>query len=510
MRIAGQAGLGYNGRSMAVVNKIGKVMKRNHALVSFDQGRIVRATKRAADSIGGFEQDYLEDINGRIFSAGGDDQGIANFISDLVVIVLNGDAHHLVANFPPTVEEIQDVVLHVLRSVGFTRVADAYTAFRWGHHWVREGAIRDDQFARNGYPASQMGPLLDWNRKHGCDTIEGLNEIVRSGRIKQLVDESLQAYESLLDTAADKVVQRIESGDDIRIMWISGPSSSGKTTTTVKLTERLHRQGLRFLMLNLDDYFWPLIEHPTDWINDRNYETPEALDIQLLNLHLRALLAGETIDKPVYSFKEGRRVGTKTVSRDPDQVLLLDCLHGFYPPMVEGIDPESIFRLYIEAMNPLYESRVMRPLAGMDWRSGRLTRFEDVRLLRRMLRDVVHRNHPTLSTLLHWHYVRQGELFSIIPLKNLADCVINGGMPFDLPALKPFFWGEKSVWPDRKSLDQYSSFLDARIRYQRVSELLDGIEGLTTQQAEDLSLIPGDALVREFIGGSTVKIPHNE
>ncbi|HHE51801.1 MAG TPA: hypothetical protein ENL30_01915, partial [Candidatus Acetothermia bacterium] len=464
---------------MAVVNKIGKVMKRNHALVTFDQGRITHAIRRAADSIGGFEQDYLEGINDRIFTAGAGDEGIAEFLADLVVVVLNGDPHHLVANFPPTVEEIQDVVLHVLRSTGFTRAADAYTAFRWGHHWVRQGAITQEQFVRNGYPPAQMDPFLEWNRAHGCDTIDGLNEIVRSGRIKSLIDASLSVYESSLDRAAAKVVERIEAGDEIKMIWVSGPSSSGKTTTTVKLTDRLRRKGLRFLMLNLDDYFWPLIEHPSDWINDRNYETPEALDIQLLNEHLRALLAGEAIDKPVYSFKEGRRVGTKKVTRDPDQVLLLDCLHGFYPPMAEGIDPEFIFRLYIEAMNPLYESSVMKPLVEMDWSGERMTRFEDVRLLRRSLRDVVHRNHPPLSTLLHWHYVREGELFSIIPLKGMADYTVNGGMPFDLPALKPFFSGGDSIWPEASSLDQYASFLDARIRYKRVSRLLDAIEGLS-------------------------------
>ena len=495
---------------MAVVNKIGKVMKRNHALVSFDQGRITYAIKRAADSIGGFEQDYLEGINDRIFASGAGDEGIAEFLADLVVVVLNGDPHHLVANFPPSVEEIQDVVLHVLRSTGFTRAADAYTAFRWGHHWVRQGAITDEQFVRNGYPASQMDPILEWNREHGCDTIDGLNEIVRSGRIKNLIDESLDVYEESLDGAASKVVERIEAGDEIKMIWVSGPSSSGKTTTTVKLTDRLRRSGMRFLMLNLDDYFWPLIEHPSDWINDRNYETPEALDIQLLNEHLRALLAGDPIDKPVYSFKEGRRIGTKRVSREPDQILLLDCLHGFYPPMVEGIDPGVIFRLYIEAMNPLYESSVMKPLVEMDWSGERLTRFEDVRLLRRSLRDVAHRNHPPLSTLLHWHYVREGELFSIIPLKGMADYTVNGGMPFDLPALKPFFSGKDSIWPEPSSLDQYASFLDARIRYQRVDSLLDAIEGLSMQQVNDLSLIPGDAVVREFIGKSTVKIPHNE
>jgi len=272
----------------------------------------------------------------------------------------------------------------------------------------------------------------------------------------------------------------------------------------------LKKYGLRFLMLNLDDYFWPLIEHPTDWINDRNYETPEALDIQLLNSQLRALLAGDTVEKPSYSFKMGRRIGTKPVHRKPDQILLLDCLHGFYPPMTEGIDPSSIFRLYIEAMNPLYEIEVMEPLYDTAWTGRHLTRFEDVRLLRRMLRDTKHRNHAALSTLLHWHYVRAGELFSIIPLKGLADHILNGGMPFDLPALKPFFSGKGSIWPQQDNLEQYSSFLDARIRYQRIERLLHSIEGLTLSQVDDLKLIPGDAIIREFIGGSTVKIPHNE
>jgi len=495
---------------MAVVNKIGKVMKRNHALVTFDQERLVRAIRRAADSIGGFEQDYLQGVNDRIFTAGGTNEGIAEFLSDLIVVCLNAEPHHLVSNFPPTVEEIQDAVLHVLSSTGFTVTADAYACFRWGHHWVREGAITEEQFVRNGYPPSHMEKLLAWNHEQGCDTVEGLNEIVRSGRLKSLIDAALENYESSLDEAARKVITRIEADDEIQMIWISGPSCSGKTTSTVKLTQRLKKHGLRFLMLNLDDYFWPLIEHPTDWINDRNYETPEALDIQLLNSQLRALLAGDTVEKPSYSFKMGRRVGTKPVHRKPDQILLLDCLHGFYPPMTEGIDPSFIFRLYIEAMNPLYEIEAMSPLYEGDRTGRRLTRFEDVRLLRRMLRDTKHRNHAALSTLLHWHYVRTGELFSIIPLKGLADHILNGGMPFDLPALKPFFSGKGSIWPQQDNLEQYSSFLDAHIRYQRIERLLESVEGLTLSQVDDLKLIPGDAIIREFIEKSTIKIPHNE
>ncbi len=495
---------------MAVLNRIGKVRKRSHALVTFDQERIVHAIRRAGDAVGGFGQDYLPGVNDRIYAAGATDDGIAEMLSDLVVVCLNADERHLVTNFPPTVEEIQDVVLHVLSSNGFTTVADAYTCFRWGHHWVRQGAIREEQFVGHGYPAETMDPLLAWNREHDCDTVEGLNELVRGAGLARLIEASLDRFERRLDATARDVVDRMERGDRLRMIWISGPSSSGKTTATVKLTDRLRREGLRFVMLNLDDYFWSLIEHPTDWIDDRNYETPEALDIQLLNQQLRSLLAGDTVDKPVYNFKTGRREGTTPVRLASDQVLLLDCLHGFYPPITEGIEPSAMFRVYIEAMNPLYEPTPMIPLYQGDRFDRRLTRFEDVRLLRRSLRDAVHRNHPPLATLLHWHYVRAGELTSIIPLKGLADSTINGGMPFDLPVLKPFFAGEEGIWPDEGDLRSYPSYLDAYIRHRRIRGLLDSVVGITVEEAADHSLIPGDAVVREFIGNSTLAIPHNE
>jgi len=211
------------------------------------------------------------------------------------------------------------------------------------------------------------------------------------------------------------------------------------------------------------------------------------------------LLDGKTIDKPVYSFKEGRRLATKPVKLESDQILLLDCLHGFYPPITEGIDPSVQFRVYIETLNVLLEG---------DGTSRRLTKFPDIRLIRRMLRDVQHRNHSALSTLLHWHYVRWGELFSIIPLMGQADHVVNAGLPFDLPILKPFFTGPNGHWPTPDALNQYRGFLDAQIRYRRITTLLESVAGVTHDQIA--SLIPGDAVIREFIGGSTIQIPHNE
>jgi len=486
---------------MSVENRIVKVQKRNRALVKFDADRIRGAILDAAESIGGFRQDFLPGINDRIFEAHGEDEQVAQFLADAVVVCLNSDPHHWIANFPPTIETIQDEVLHALRSYGFQHTADAYACYRWGRHWLREGAILPERFVGNGFPGEQMARTLTWNRQRGCDTVAGLNEIVQSGKIKPLVEESLDRYEHSLDEAAAKVMKRLKQGDLLRVMWISGPSASGKTTTTVKLTERLKKEGLRFLMLNLDDYFWSLVEHPTDWINDRNYETPEALDIQLLNSHLRTLLEGGTIEKPVYSFKEGRRLATKPVTLEKDEILLLDCLHGLYPPITEGIDASAQFRLYIEPQNVLYEG---------DGQSGRLTKFTDIRLIRRMLRDAHHRNHSPLLTILHWHYVRAGELFSIIPLSGMADHTVDGGFSFDLPALKPFFEGDDSLLPRPEDFQSYGGFLDARIRYDRVKELLESVVGLEKEQLKGYDIIPGDAVIREFIGGSTIKIPHNQ
>lgn len=485
---------------MAVQNCIVKIQKRNRALDHFDAGRIGQAMLRAAASVGGFRQDFLPGINDRIFERHGTDEGIAEFLAEIVVVCLNSDPHHLIANFPPTIERIQEEVLHALQSYGFQNTADAYACYRWGRHWLREGAITLDRFAGNGLPRERMDAILEWNRAQGCDTVAGLNDIVRTGRIRQLIEASLAVYEESLDEAADAILSRLNGSDPLRMIWVTGPSSSGKTTTTVKLTERLKRQGLRFLMLNLDDYFWSLVEHPTDWINDRNYETPEALDIQLLNLHLRKLLDGQTVESPVYSFKEGRRVATRPIRLEKDQVMFLDCLHGLYPPMTEGIEAAAQFRLYIEAQNMIYEG---------DGGTRRLARFTDARLMRRMLRDARHRNHSPLRTLLHWHYVRAGELFSIIPLSGLADYVVNGGFAFEAAVLQPFFGAPNGLLPRPEDFQPYAGFLDARIRYQRIKDLLESVRGLSVGEASDYSLLPGDTVLREFIGGSTLHLPHN-
>src|SRR5450759_203174 len=173
---------------MPVQNRIVKVQKRNRALVKFDSDRIGKAILRAAESIGGFHRDFLPGMNEKIFSAQGSDENIAGFLADAAIVCLNSDPHHLISNFPPTIESIQDEVLHALRSYGFQNTADAYECYRWGRHWLREGAISQEHFAGNGFPRERMGQILDWNRKQGVDlSLIHISEPTRLGMISYAV-----------------------------------------------------------------------------------------------------------------------------------------------------------------------------------------------------------------------------------------------------------------------------------------------------------------------------------
>ena len=164
---------------MPVQNRIVKVQKRNRALVRFDARPHRQRHVRAAESIGGFQQDFLPGINDKIFDAHGTDENIAAFLADAAIVCLNSDPHHLIANFPPTIETIQDEVLHALRSYGFQNTADAYECYRWGRHWLREGAITQGAICRQ-----RLSHRSEWTQiarmeppARRATRLPGLNEI---------------------------------------------------------------------------------------------------------------------------------------------------------------------------------------------------------------------------------------------------------------------------------------------------------------------------------------------
>lgn len=479
---------------MAIANKILRVKLRNGALTNFDGEKTRKAILAAARSIGGFAPHHEPGVNDWLLD-GHDDNFISARLAEMVVMALNADTRRHIPNFPPHIEDVQDMIIHVLRSYGFVDVADVYEAYRWGKHWMRTGDITPAQFVGNGVPEEKTRWVLRTNSELGCDTIAGLNELVATGRGMELVERSIADYEADLDRAVQAFERRISRGDRIRIVIVAGPSSSGKTTTTVKMHQRLTAKGVNLVMMNLDDYFWPAHQHPVDWMADRDYETPHALDYNLINQHLHELLEGREVEMPAYDFKTGERVKGRKLKLERDACLLLDCLHGLYPPLTHGISEEAKFRVYLENMNIVYE--------GLG-STSRAVRFTDVRMMRRMLRDHKHRNHNPLLTLIHWEKVRKSELANIVPLWARADVIVNGGYSVDLPLLKPFI---EDIFPDERALARFPEHLDAHMRRDRVRRLLASVNPLPQDIIEK---IPGDSLVREFIGGSTLSIPHND
>jgi uridine kinase len=438
-------------------------MKRDGSVVPFDREKVVRAIYKAAAAVGGHNRPLSEKIA---------DESI-----DLLNQCYQPDD-------VPTVEEVQDVVEKVLIENGHAKTAKSYIVYREYRRRERERkvATRDRQ---SPLPYRIMYETLIWNMDHSCETLAKLNRHIKDGTFPDLIKEAEEAYDESISRAAEAIVA---DRDLIRLIIVAGPSSSGKTTTTSKLALKLRDYGVETVLLNLDHYFFDLELHPKDEHGDYDFETPEALDLPLINSHLKALIDGETVKMPRYDFVKGRRLDeTVEVSIQPSQVILIDTLHGLYGPMTKSVPDEMKFKLYIETISELRDGE------------GNFVRWTDLRLLRRMVRDHAQRGYDPAQTIGHWHYVRRSELKHIIPFIRDANYIVNGALPYELPYHKKYsaqhFPGFIKCWKDDPKRR------DACIRAERVHKLLEQVEVY-----EDESCLPGDSLLREFIGGSIYKL----
>ena len=448
---------------MAPNGKITHVVKRDGSLVEFDRDKVVTAIYKAAASVGGHNRPLTEKLA---------DEAI----------------EMLTHNFPPpdvpTVEEVQDIVEKVLIEYGHARTAKAYIVYREARRRERErkAAKRGKE---SPLPYRVMLETLIWNLDHGCETIAGINRLIANGTFPDLIRAADEAFNEGIARAAEAVASE---RDTVRLIIVAGPSSSGKTTTTAKLAARLREHGIDTVLLNLDHYFFDLDLHPRDEHGDYDFETPEALDIPLINSHLKALVEGQTVKMPRYDFVSGRRLDDgKTVTIRPDQVILIDTLHGLYGPLTKGVPEEAKFRVYIETISQTRDE------------DGEFLRWTDIRLLRRMVRDHATRGYDPSQTIGHWHYVRRAELKHIIPNIREADYIINGSLPYELPFHKkysyqmlPAYLAAHREEPKRR---------DAYIRAERIYRFLSQVEVY-----EDESVVAQDSLLREFIGGSIYKL----
>jgi uridine kinase len=439
-----------------------EVTKRNGAVVPFNPDRITNAIYRAAVAVGGR------------------DRSRAEWLTTQVIRILEETTP---PGHTPHIEEIQDAVEKVLIENGHAKVAKAYILYREERERERrEEGVQASRPSEN-VPWSHTWKILDWAVTHQVHTIDSLNDRIRRGEFSDIVRESEAAYEADVDAAAELIRQR---ADMIKMVFVSGPSSSGKTTTTVKLEQRLKRMGLKLVALNIDNYFFDLEMHPKDEFGDYDFETPQALDLQLINQHLKRLCKGEQIRIPFYDFKTGARNLDQTPFELRDgEILLIDSLHGLFPDMSAEIPEKVKFKLYLE------------PLLQMKGPDDRYIRWTDLRLIRRMLRDSVHRAYNPRQTLEHWHYVRSSELRHIIPYLSTADHIVNSSMPYELALYRPRMLTNFVEWVDLYRDDPLRQ--DAYTRASRVSKVLDAVEPV-----EDDSAVPSDSVLREFIGGSSL------
>ncbi|MBM3188759.1 MAG: response regulator SirA [Chloroflexi bacterium] len=436
------------------------VEKRTGAIVPFNRARIANAIYRAAVAVGGR------------------DRAIAERLADQVVAILE-------ANTPPgktpNVEEIQDIVEKVLIENGHARTAKAYILYRDERARIRQERARRSAGAQERVPWRKLWEVLNWAVEHDVHTVERLNARMARGEFPEIVRETDHAYNEDIYCAAEMIIER---RDALRMVIIAGPSSSGKTTTTIKLTHLLERQGLSLVPLSVDHYFFDLELHPKDEHGDYDYETPQALDLPLINEHLARLIAGEEVRIPYYDFKTGRQQRDHTPMRiGPNDIILIDSLHGLYEEMTHSVEPERKFKLYIE------------PLLQMKGPDGEYVRWADLRLMRRMERDAAYRAYDPQRTLEHWHYVRSSELRNIVPYINTADYIVNSGLPYELPVMRARLYHSFRQWARDYEGDPLRE--DAHRRALRVSRLLEAVTPV-----DDESAIPPDSLLREFIGGS--------
>lgn len=436
------------------------VTKRTGDVVPFTPDRITNAIYRAAVAVGGR------------------DRSMAERLSAEVVSILE-DTH--TQGYIPTIEEIQDVVEKVLIEHGHARVAKAYILYRDERARMRQERAESASRPSENIPWAKLWRVLDWSVSHGVHTVESYNKRVRAGEIPEIITAAEAAYNEDVENAAESIIQR---RSQLRMVIITGPSSSGKTTTTIKVGQRLKRVGMKLVTLNVDHYFYDLEMHPKDEFGDYDFETPQALDLELIDEHLSRLIAGDEVRIPFYDFKTGkRRLEHTPMQLAENEIILIDSLHGLYPAMTRAIPEEQKFKLYLE------------PLLQMKDSAGKYLRWADIRLMRRMLRDATHRAYDPRRTLLHWHYVRSSEMRNIIPYIHQTDYILNSAMPYELSMYKVHLMEQFNSWVEAYRDDPLRQ--DAFTRAERSAAALSELEPLADQ-----SVVPQDSVIREFIGGS--------
>ena len=311
-----------------------------------------------------------------------------------------------------------------------------------------------------------------WGQATGCDTIVGINERIEKDGDVEFITLCEQKHNRQLCDLGQMIEDERES---IRLICIAGPSSSGKTTFANRLRIELLSRGIKPIRISMDDYYLDRGETPLDEDGKPDFESADALDIQLFNDNLADLIAGLEVNLPKYDFKQGKRVEGRTLSVPLDQPIIIEGIHALNERLTSSIPAHQKFKIFIA------------PQSQINIDNHNPMSLTDLRLLRRMVRDHQFRNSSALSTLEMWPSVRKGEFKWIYPSQEGANYVFNSFSAYELSVMK------KYAMPLLEEIDPESEHFPVAERLIRMLKFFDDLPD---------KWVPCNSIIREFIGGS--------
>lgn len=323
--------------------------------------------------------------------------------------------------------------------------------------------------------AATLAEYSDWCSIIRINGIGALNKAISEGHAVELINLSETLHERKYAAIADQIYAR---KGQVKAVFIAGPSSSGKTSSSLRIALQCRVLGLVPKVIELDNYFVDREHTPKDSEGNYDFEALEAMDLKLLNSQLNDLFAGKEVELPKFDFKAGRSMPSgKRISLGEKEILIMEGIHALDPAMVPDVDNSKIFRVYASALTSL----------NVDENNNIST--SDNRLLRRMVRDNRVRGITPEETITRWYSVRRGENCNIFPFQENADAAFNSALIYELPMLK--YYAEPLLRRIAPSSPAYTEAV-------RLLKFLDYIVALSP---DEISAIPPTSIMREFIGG---------